>query len=292
MKRIWPIIFILSIVLAAPLCHAEESPEPPEPISADVYREEGVTVVLPDAWKPFSFVDESGTRTGYLVELWQAWASQTGIAVRYEYKGLPEAFKDMANNATEIHGGLRFAEEHTEFLDYAEAVRSAPSVLVIKDDGPFDCANILSEGTVGIVDEAHTKQLAAGIYPDVKVVAFPDEKAVINALMTDAVEGIAVGYPHLAAMDAETPIMEELNICRTFLYHEVYAAVQKDQIELLALVDNGMAEIPADQMKQITERWFLTGERPKPDWLMAAFPAAIAFIGIVVIVILWLRRRG
>lgn len=288
MKNVWSIIFIGCIVLAATFSHAEE---PLEPTSADVYREQGVTIVLPDDWKPFSFVDASGERTGYLMDLWRAWAAHSEIDVRFEFKGEQDALESMANNATDILGGLYYSDDHAEFFDHAGSVYSSTSLLAIRDDGSVDCANVLSDGAVGIVDDANTKQLAEGLYPDSNMVMYPDAKRAISAIMNGEVDGIAIGYPHLALADKEQSVLEKLNICRTLFYHEVYAGVQKGETELLTLVSDGLNEIPADELKQIKGQWFLTAERPKPKWLGALLPAAVALILIVGIVVLWFRRR-
>lgn len=280
---------VLCLILAASPARAQE--EEFEPTKADVYREQGVTIVLPEQWEPFSFVDEQGNRAGYLVEVWQAWAKHNGIDVRYEYRDAPGALESMASNATDIHGGFHF-DGQDEVLDLADAVHSQTSLLVIREDGEFDCGNVMSGGSVGMADYANAIQMAEAMYPGVKFVVYSDAKTAIMALVNGEVDGLSVGYPSLAQLDEEIPILDKLDICRTLFFHEVYVGVQKGQIELLELVNDGMNAIPAEEMQQITERWFLTAERPKLDWKEAVRPAAIAFLIIVGIVVLWLRKRG
>jgi len=288
MKTVQSIFFICFIVLTATLCGAEE---PLEPTSADVYREQGVTVVLPVEWKPFSFVDEAGERTGYLFDLWTAWAKHAEIDVRFEFKNEQDALQSMADNATEIHGGLRYTDEHAETLDYTDSVQSSTSVLAIREDGSVSCADAMSHGKIGLVDEPDTVRMMEGKYPNSRLFGYADERRVITAFMDGKVDGVVVGYPYLVEMDKEQPVLDTLNICRTLLYHEVYAGVQKDQTELLALVNDGLSDIPAEEFKQIEKRWFLTAEKPKPKWLAASLPAVVVVVLMIGIVVVWIRRR-
>lgn len=288
MKTARTFIFIVCLILAATICRAEEEFEPTK---AEMYRAEGVTVVLPDDREPFSFMDADGKRTGYLPELWQAWAKHNGIEVRYEFMDDAAALEAMAANATDIHGGLRYDGDNIEMFDYADSVHSATSVLAIREDGDVDCSTAMAHGTIAIVDEPQVNRMAHGKYPSTRFFGYADEAGAITAFLDGKTDGVVVGYPHLAKMDEATSVLGGLKICRTVFYYEIYAGVQKGQVELLELVNTGLSNIPAEELSRIESRWFLTAERPKPKWLVASLPAAVAFIMLLTIAVMWVRRR-
>lgn len=288
MKPFQTTIFLLCLLLTATITHAEEEIEP---ISADLYRADGITIVLPADWKPFSFINEAGERTGYLPELWRAWSKHSEIDVRFEYMDEEKALESMANNATDIQGGLYYTDDHIETLDHAGSVYSTTSLLTILKDGDVDCANVLSAAKVGIVDNLNAIKLAEDLYPSTTIVTYREAQQAIPALLDGTVKGVAVGYPQLAELETQQPVLDKLKICRTLFYHEVYAQVQKGQTELLTLIDEGMSAIPSQEKSEIEKRWFLVGERPKPKWLAASLPAAVTVVLIIGFAVMWVRKR-
>lgn len=289
MKIYQGVLVLCCFILVASLCHASE--EEPEPTEASVYREKGVTVILPEMWEPYCFADESGERTGYLVQMWRAWSEQSGIDVRFEFMDQAGALERLEAGTADILGGMYALNTQPEFLVYTDAVRSSSSVLVIRDDGPVDCANSLWEGPVGVIDEKDTLRSAKAKYSEAELVMFPDAQQAVEAFLAGKLDALVIGYPRLAEIGGKLGVMDDLTICRTLLWHDVYGAVQAHETELLELVNEGLSNVPSERLKQIESRWFLTAEMPSPDWLSASLPAAVMFVVILGIVVLWIRRR-
>jgi len=281
-------------MLVAAVGHAQEPEQvdvEKEPKSEEHYRTEGVTVMLPADWKPFSYLNESGERDGFLLDLWAKWAEKNNIDVRLEFSNASEALESLKNGEVDILGGVAYSGDQSEVMNYSDALHSASSFLAIKEKGPIDCSNALSKGNIGFVGDANVVRLVDGKYPETKRTFFPDEKSAIAAFLGGRVDGVGVGYAYLLRDGQGQGKSDELTICRTLFYEEVYAGTQKVETELLELINEGLSEIPAEELKQIEDQWFISAEVPKVDWKKAVLPAAGALIFVLLAVIMWQRRR-
>jgi len=282
------IILLIGFLLVATVCGAEEDIEPK---SAAHYREAGVTIVAPVQWKPFAFEGPDGQHVGYAIDFWNKWSQKSGVPIRFIFKDWPGTLEAMKNGEADIHCGVYYSEDRTDYIEFSDSIYTGKSVLAIMDDGPVDCSNALHAGLVGVVKNSYTAEYVAGNYPDVETKGFPHSKAITEALLEGDVAAVVTAYPPLVVQVQEKGAMDSLNICRTIFYLDAYAGVQKGQTELLQLVNDGVAMITPSELKTIESRWFILAEEPELDWLPAVLPAVIVLLGVSVAVVFWANRR-
>lgn len=288
MKPIIHMVLVAVLVLAVPLAHAEEEFEPKPP---GYYLEHGVTIVLPTNWKPFSFVNETGEHVGYLPDLWKAWAARAELPHTIKFQDTAEALETMQNREADVFGGLYFSDEREEYLDFADSLYSATTVLGVMDSGSVDCSNAMSRGVIAVVDGSRFAQAFSGKYPEGTAKGYFDAQSAVVAFLDGNVDGVAVEYTPLIKAVREQGKADRLEICRTVYYDEIYAAVQKDEEELLKLVNEAFDAIAPEEWAQIEARWFEKEERRKIAWKDVTTPAGVTLFFILGVVYLWLRRR-
>lgn len=289
MKLFIHFLYIACLFLAALPAHAED--EEFEPKTAAHYLESGVTIVLPDDWKPFSFINEAGERDGYLPQLWRAWGEHTSLQYRIEYMEEASGLEALKNKEVDILGGLRHEPVLEESMTFADSLHSTTSVLAIRTDSPVDCSTALYETPVGLVDGTRVHAAFAGKYPDSEIMPFPSAESAAAALLDGTVHAVAVEYTPLIQTARHRDKAEVLQICRTVHYDEIYAAIQKDEEELLELVSEGFNAIPQEQWERIQGNWFEKREARTFDWRGQIVPAVGALLFVAVAVVMWVRRR-
>lgn len=288
MKTVVHFLIIAVVVLAACVAYAEDDFEPK---SLEHYITEGVTIVLPSDWKPFSFVNESGESDGYLPQLWRAWGAKAELPYRLEFRTKAEALAMMKNKEADVIGGLYYSDAREDFLDFADSLYSATTVLAVMDGGAVDCSNAMVRHKVAIVADSRFEEAIAGKYPEAQPKAYPEATVGVNGFLDGETDAVAVEYTPLMKVARERGVVERLNICRTVYYDEVYAGVQEGEEELLALVNEGLAAIAPEEWTRIKERWFEKREQRRFSWELAATPAGITAFFVLGAVYLWMRRR-
>lgn len=283
------ILFLCCCLLClSVVCHAEEEIEP---TPAEHYRTEGVTIALPTEWSPYSFTDASEERAGYCLEIWRLWAESTGVAVRFVFVDASDSLEGVKAGEIDILGGMLHADELDEDVAFSDALHSSRVVLAIREGGAVDCSNALAAGAVAVAQGSAADEFLTRFQPGTRRVECADLQRAVDGFLAGKADALVAAYPQLAKLGREMGVMGDLSICRTLFYREVYAGVQKEQIELLELVNDGLNEMPQEKLTAIEARWFVPSEDPKQDWLPSVIPAVIAAIGVLAVVIIWARRR-
>ena len=290
------VCLLVCLLLTASFAHAEDSVVEDvetefEPKTEEQYATDGITIVLPTDWKPFSFLNEKGERTGYLVEIWNAWIAHSKIPSQILYAESSDGLESLKNKEVDVLGGLRHESALNEVIDFSGSLHSTTTILAIRDDSSVDCSNALYEVGVGVVDGSRAHAAFGGKYPQSTAIPFPDAHSAAISLLDGTIEAVAVEYTPLIKVARERGEADGLTICRTVHYDEIYAGIQKDEEHLLALVNDGFEAIPADEWAQIKGRWFEKQEARKLDWTGEIVPVAAAFIFVLLAVYLWLKRR-
>lgn len=288
MKKRLSCFNILYLLLVASVCHAEETIEP---TPAEYYREEGVTIVLPTEWKPYSYRDVSGEQLGYLVDLWRKWSEKSGVAIRFVVKDWSGTLESMKSGEADIHSGLYFSEERSEFLDFSDAIQSNSAILAVRDDSPVDCSTALHRGSVGVVEDAFSDGYVGRHYPEVERVRFPNSTIAVEAFIDGEADAIVVSSTPLVLVSRERGVSDNVSICRTLFYRDTHAGVQKGETELLTLINDGMNEITGEELKAIHDRWFVPVEESEKQWLKAILPAVVVLLLIAGSVVFLVSRR-
>jgi cystine transport system substrate-binding protein len=136
MKKL--IVLLLSILLLA-ACSSpkqEESAPAEEKNELDVIKERGyITVAMEGTWKPFTYHDESGTLTGFDVDVAKYIADYIGVDVQYvegEWDGLLMGVE--AGRYDMLVNGVGATEERKKTYDFSDPYAYDKSVVMVKED--------------------------------------------------------------------------------------------------------------------------------------------------------------
>lgn len=124
-KVVWPIAFILVLI-----CHMSFASDNEALQSLNVYdvasevsepfSSNRLIVANSKAWKPYSFIDESGQPAGILVDFWKAYGEANDVEIEFQLVDWQESLDRVKHNQADIHAGLLWSESRSKYLRMVE----------------------------------------------------------------------------------------------------------------------------------------------------------------------------
>ena len=207
---------------------------------------------------PLKFVNEQRQAAGLLIDLWRLWATKVGVEVEFHAAGWDETLRMMRDGEADIHAGLFYNKERDAYLDYA------PSSLFDLKYNLFFHKKLIGlnrlEDLMGFqigVPKGSTQRLVAERLPKATLAVFESYPQLYAAAGRDEIKAFIsppLNYRYYLNKQGESS---------DFRYRPdqvVYApsyqgAVREGDIELLALVNRGLAQITPEARKAIEQRW-------------------------------------
>lgn len=228
------------------------------PCQADAvrdYKRTGVTITGSSLWKPYTFVGADGEPAGFFVDFWEKWSEKTGVPVTFRLGKWDESIKSVASGESDMQSGLYFNEERNEIFAFSQPVFHSKAILVVGKD--TTCTQDLSYATWGGVKGTEERQYVVDNYPTAEVLAFDDSRKLFEALSSTRIQALVDDWSTVLQLGREMGLDEPISICETVYKRELFAIVQKQNTELLLLVNDGMARITEDEKRFLINKWFI-----------------------------------
>lgn len=141
-----------------------------------------IVVTNSHAWKPFSFIDNTGQPNGILVDYWRLYSEKTGIDVEFKLVDWQQSLDLIKTGEADVHAGLLSLPERQEYMDFGDAITEIDGQIYFHKSllgTPVD--NYVAEHEIGAVAGGAEISYLTDIFPQVKVAEFDN-----NALMMQA----------------------------------------------------------------------------------------------------------
>lgn len=221
---------------------------------------EKVYVFASDAtWPPMEFVDENGDIVGFDMDLLDAVAEAAGFQYEVQNTGWDGIFAGLANGSYDaIISSVTITEERKAAMDFSDPYINAGQILIVP--AGYSGAEMLSDfvgkkvgvqqGTTGDFAVEEVSGIDRRAYDDVGLAVEDLVNGNLDAVVCDSVT--AVDY--VAANENFKGKLEILG--EPFTEEEFGIAVQKDNDELLTLINQGLASVFADGTQaELVEKW-------------------------------------
>jgi len=247
-------------------------------LDMESYRKSGVVITVSPEWKPYTFVGYDGKPAGVLVGFWELWSEKTGIPVTFRMVTWAETIRMVAEGEADIQSGLYFNDQRNKILDYSMPFQQSEGVLVSRGDHGIPCGELFSMGPVAVLKAGHEEYYIRTRYPDTPVMSFDTTRQVINAVLSGAANGAVLEYYATLMFLRDMGAVNDVHICERVYNKDLHAAVRKGNVELLQVVERGLAMISPEEIDAINKLWFVAEK--EDEW------QAREYVGVALLLIL------
>lgn len=210
---------------------------------------------------PFMHISTEGEAKGLIIELWQAWAEQTGKNIAFIPDSSVNNLRSLEQGRIDAIVGLPINELLPKNLGAAYHVYSFNSQFYYpKASGELRLDN-LTDATVAVFQNSPYMAELKQRYPQLKFKFFSSLEAILGAVQQQEVVGFFAGA-------AIMPLrLQQLNLAQSYRADEkttvetaLYALVQTKDETLAELIHQGFAKLPLQILEAIEQRWLQESE--------------------------------
>jgi len=261
--------------------------------SLERYKEKGVCITGSNLWKPYSFNGPDDQPQGFYIDYWKKWSEKTQIPVKFKLVSWKESITMIADGECDIQSGLFETDSRHKILDFSRPFFHTSLVLAVGKGDQWDTE--IESVRWGVVEGTASKDILSRVYPRVEVIEYRNSFDLFTAMSKGEILAAVDNWSSVALMAKEMGMADALTISRTMNTEELHAGVQKGNIGLLRIVNEGLSEITDKEHRSIVNRWFIDTERAQ-DWPKRYTPAvivlALLLMGIFALKCYMKRRSG
>ncbi len=204
--------------------------------------------------QPFMGVSPTGQPQGLLVDLWQLWSEQTGVAISFVPDSTPAGLKALQQGRIDIHMGYPVSQDAPEGTRTASRVYQITSSFYYPKSRNY---SVLSDVRlpVGVFMSAAYLEKIRKDYPSVPLKLFDKLDEMIAAVERQQISGFFISdiVMQQRVLQQQRNAYQRMDIPR--FQSELFALVPQTRSNLAKQVDAGFAAISQDQLEQIEDRW-------------------------------------
>ncbi|MBF0186921.1 MAG: transporter substrate-binding domain-containing protein [Magnetococcales bacterium] len=225
--------------------------------SGDVEGGDALIVAMDRSYPPFTFLNAQAKPAGLLVDLWQAWSSATGRAVRFQVGSWADTLEKVRSGESDLHSGLFQNRERDAWLDFSQPIYGVATTLYTASArSGITGVHTLSGLPVGVVAGSHQESWLKKHHPGVKAVSMVSEEVLVHALRSGTVHAFLGENPTIDNLVTGLGMQGEVVRVGPPLFHNgIRVGVPKGQKALVEAVDAGFAALSQETLLSLEKRW-------------------------------------
>ena len=275
------LLFLLGCLFSS--CAAASIPAP--------YDNRTIRIVFDQSYPPYSFPDEKGNLQGIDVDQWRLWEKKTGIRVELVPTEWNEGLAAFKSGEYDAITGLFYTEDRAPYLDYAESfARIDVPVFFHKNiSGISGVESLRGFVIAGVKDDASIDFLKQN---GLAYKEYPTTEAIIKDAKAGNVVVFCVDKPAAIYFLYKYGIQDDFRYTPSFYSNDLRRAVHKGDTALLRTVNDGFAQISANEYQDIERRWLgesVISRQESENLLWTGVIIAIIALAGLSLVALWNR---
>jgi diguanylate cyclase (GGDEF)-like protein len=265
-------------------------------VSAALARPAAITVVMDDNYPPYIFRDGRGQVQGILKDTWALWSQRTGIAVNLQAMKWGKAQQVMESGQADVIDTLFETEQRKLIYAFSAPYASIEaSIFFHKSLSGITDAASLRGFSVGVKDgDACIETLQAGGVEHLK--RYPSYEAMVLAASQGESLILCIDKPPAVYFVNKLGMASQFRFSAPLYVGEFHRAVRKGDEALLQLVEDGFAQITAEELQGIEQKWLgtaLIAGSNKPTLLArnGAYGLAVLLV-LTLLLVVWNRMLG
>lgn len=265
---------------------------PSTKILAETSSPTKIRVVMDDNYPPYIMREADNSLTGYLVDLWQLWATKTGIKVEIIAQDWNLAQQTMKNGGADVIDTISRTPSRELVLDFSRpyAVLSVAIYAHAEQTGITKLSG-LHGFQVGVkAGDACIEKLNSGGISDLQT--FASYESLLESAIAEQVHVFCMDEAPANYLIFHAQASQLFRKLFTISESNFHRAVHKGDKATQALVERGFSEITFTELKSLNDKW-MGQTLNDPINLKLIYGLLITVIGLVLLfgINLFLRRR-
>jgi len=257
-------------------------------------RQSEVTVAHSLDYRPFCYVDTAGVSRGILIDFWELWSKKTGIKVTFVPAPWGECLRQVSEGEVDILGGAFYTPQRDSVLDFSQTILDIETVVMERRSLNLSDLDDLAGRVVAVTSGDKAGDYLRRLAPMLKLKEYDGFEGPARAAAEGKVDAFAMDRPSAVYYLTKYGAQDEFQPLRTLYVGRLCAAVAEGRLELLAKVDDGIAEIRREEIGGIIDRWVPAAGPPPAHllkWLLISLVAIVVALILAHTVIMQLRVR-
>jgi signal transduction histidine kinase/FixJ family two-component response regulator len=247
-------------------------------------------------YAPYEFQDSRGQFVGVVADYLDIIRYKLGT--RFQVTQLPDfgvVESKLRKKDLDVVLAVARSSDREEFLNFTAPYLHYVNVIVTRDDYSFVSGlKDFQENRVAVVEGHSSKQLAARVYPNFNVTAYPDLLDGLMAVSTGKADGLVddifpivytIRYRQISNLKIATAVEKALQP------QGFSIGVRKDWPELVSILDKVLLTITHEEQREISQKWLSVRYEDKIDY-RAIWTSLAVFSIILLAGVFHIRQLG
>ncbi len=222
-------------------------------IGKQLYTE--IVIVSDDNYPPYIFRDEKGLLQGIIVDQWNLWQEKTGIKVKLIAMDWIKAQHYFDEGRADVLETAFYTKQRAEKWIFTKPYTEFEvPVFISKTLGGIKDIKSLQGFTIGVKNGDACIEILkkSGI---TSLIEYPSYDSIIIAASKGKIKVFCIDKPPALYYLYKYNLEEEFKFSFTLYSGEFHRAVQKKNVELLEIVENGFNQISKKEFEIIEQKW-------------------------------------
>ncbi|OOE39221.1 hypothetical protein BZG09_16970 [Salinivibrio kushneri] len=256
-------------------------------------KRETLTVAGSKAWKPFSYLSDTGKPQGILIDLWRDFGRRKGYTIEFLLTDWENSIEIVRSGRADVHSGLISSDERSNVLEvgapifaidvylfFHQTMNGTPAESVLDVDRDYE---------VGVVAGGYEEEFMSKNYPHVELRTFTSSQNLVDAVLENDIKIFITDLQvvNYSLYDSEArptfyPVKK--------LYREtLHVGLKKGRSEQANTVDYSFPWLDETFKIKLLNRWvYYDVETVYPSYLL---PASVVIFALLIISYILLLRR-
>ncbi len=215
---------------------------------------------------PYHFQDKNGNAAGIMVDLWKLWAKKQQVDVEFVITNWRQTVENVRLKRVDIHAGLEQTEQRSEYLDFTSPFFELNSTIWLhRDINKITSIEQLLPYAIGVVAGSSHVEKIKKLHQHLSIREYKSRFDLFDAALSGEVvaftniDKLSKNYPRYQELLVQYPAYKQLLFDRG----KYVAAVAKNNTELLAFIEQGIAKITAEEKTAIEKKWLGVAKKNK-----------------------------
>jgi diguanylate cyclase (GGDEF)-like protein/PAS domain S-box-containing protein len=216
-----------------------------------------VYVVQDHRWAPLAFRNQQGEPDGLIIDIWRLLGQKMQRPIEFELLDWQHTLHKVRDSRSHIHGGLLQSAERATYLDFSNPLLQLRGALFIDNKNLANALDItdLKNVQVGVTAAGYEEEFLTAHYPHLKVRLYNNNEQLVEAATRGDIHAFVADYPvGMYYLDRLTT-PDKFRVLSVLYSRSVHAAVARGNKVALTAINDALAQITAEEMAAITQKW-------------------------------------